>query len=994
MSLNENEEPCNVDDPSIDKDGFLFGMDPPLVAATRVSDLRAQPDTSLVIQAMAIPSNNEDMMHVATFLEDSDATIAVSVATPSLSSQIPSALRPQQDLTSTRIEAVEIDELALSRERSSESTEPQDDGDKDIKFCSRHWKVAILILFCLFVGGATGMILAINTRTNAAGDAEKSLAVRPSLRPSLAPTIAPTTSFAPSFSPSCVGDYSLIWVYETLGEHEYDHFHVSPNGMSALMTYTLEGFSGEEASFLETMDFSEYGVLVSTTRIPKLEISDGDLTVDGSRLILGVSKDMYEGQELGGALWVYQRVEMTTWIPMHHHFTGGGSQGAVFSVATSDTGKIYAIVAGSFSNMIPTYVQVYSSSNGDDDDGVKPIGNRLVEDTFSNTTSVGLSGNGLRLFVYTDDGVIRILDYDDDAAVWHPSGQSLNISSDGGARTLEVAESGKAFALLSSEAGSNSYMFHWNQSAWVTTVASGPQQGNAMLQYGAFSSDGRILVVVSGGNAVDGGKVHVYEQVNGDWIVAHVLELSTAFRKLLGVSVDAGGDRIVVAGTQGLHGYDRLCTNTEVPSPAPSSYLDGTRGTVFPTALIYESSPSFTGDFNGNGAGIAGKPSGPSSICGFNATLLRNLTQPTTLTSDMTPWSDSFGSSNNATAGGASDHNATEIQSFSTGTLVSADGSIMVVIGYDGATRDYVIDTYYLRNSSVSPGRLFVPYPITSAAVSGQGERIVFGTSGASAVQPEAYVLVYRREDSDWVLESKEMVDRGETGGLVSVAITDDGGSVAYAASFGNETNFISVYRLQGGSFDIVGSILSDDWLDGFTTVRFVDERLFVASSDGFIRTYDLLNNTWTRIGQRVSHFYEAMFVPAKNNTVLAIASTYFGVIVYDLKGDYWIPAMENPLSAQYTNISLATVDFSISSDGSEMLSTKLVGKPEAGFRTEPLYVSTLFKRVNDHFALTQEIVLNTTTAEGYFGLAQLTSSGDIVVAIDTEVTEYRLVSC
>ena len=136
------------------------------------------------------------------------------------------------------------------------------------------------------------------------------------------------------------------------------------------------------------------------------------------------------------------------------------------------------------------------------------------------------------------------------------------------------------------------------------------------------------------------------------------------------------------------------------------------------------------------------------------------------------------------------------------------------------------------------------------------------------------------------------------------------------------------------------------------------------------------------------------MFVPAKNNTVLAIASTYFGVIVYDLKGDYRIPAMENPLSVKYTNISLATVDFSISRDGSEMLSTKLVGKPEAGFRTEPLYVSTLFKRVNDYYALTQEIVLNTTTAEGYFGLAQLTSSGDIVVAIDTEVTEYRLVSC
>ena len=99
-------------------------------------------------------------------------------------------------------------------------------------------------------------------------------------------------------------------------------------------------------------------------------------------------------------------------------------------------------------------------------------------------------------------------------------------------------------------------------------------------------------------------------------------------------------------------------------------------------------------------------------------------------------------------------------------TFLYHKSPLLCILCKHGATRDFVIDTYNLRNSSVSPGRLFVPYPIASAAVSGQGERIVFSTSGASAVQPEAYVLVYRRDDSDWVLESKEMVERDETGGL------------------------------------------------------------------------------------------------------------------------------------------------------------------------------------------------------------------------------------
>ncbi|KAI2491033.1 hypothetical protein MHU86_23539 [Fragilaria crotonensis] len=986
----EPEHPCDEDDPSLQKHGFLSAMDPPLVAATRVSDQLSQPASSLVIQAMAMPSYNEDVVHVAAVVDELDATMASSLATSSLSSGPQAGLHPQQHANTTRIEAVQIDELAPSQERSLEFTEPQEDGYEKDKFCRRHWKVSLLVLFCLVVGGATGMILAIQTRINTDGEGSSSLVVTPTLRPSLAPTNAPTTTFAPSFSPSCVGDWTLTWFDNTLGYYEYERFHVSPDGMSAILTYTEDRFFGGEAFFLRTLDFSEFGILTTTARFPKLEISDAVLSMDGSRLILGVSDDVYAAEEVGGALWVYQRVEMAVWIPLHYHFTSGGSQGVVFSVATSNTGKINAIVAGSFSDNIPVYVQVYSSFRENAED-LTTMGDLLVEGAFSNTTLVGLSGNGLRLFVYTDNGIIRILDYDDVATKWHPSGQPLNISaSDSGlVSKLKVAESGKAFALFSSEPRSDSYLFHWNRSAWVTTVVPGLQERNVTLQYCDFSSDGTTLVIATSGNATGSRKVRLYEQVNGAWAVTHVLELPDTFGSLLGVSVDADGARIVVAGDQSIHVYDRVCRSMATLSPAPTSYREF--NSYAPTSPIVSSPVALVGA--PDGTDVALKPTYGSSVCEFEP--INNMTQSFSGNTNTTLLGSQF---DNATirdegilsAAGSLGANSTEIQSFSTGKLLSGDGSIMIVIGYNGETGDYFMDTYHLRNSSAKTGRITVPYVITSAAVSEQGERLVFGTSDTSTMQNGGFFFIYRRKGLEWVLEITEVVQRSGFGGVVSVTITDDGNSMAYAASFGNQTGFVSAYRFKGGSFEIVGDILSDHWVDEFTVVRLVDERLFVASSDGFIRTYDLISNTWERIGQLVPHFYEAMFVPSKNNTILAIASRNFGVVIYDLMGAYWIPVMQNMMDPLYVDSSFTTVDFSISSDGNVTALTKMLNQPESVASLDQQYVLTLFDRSNGNYLPTQDINLNVTKIDGDAVLAQLTSSGDLVLAMGTNVTEYR----
>ena len=525
----------------------------------------------------------------------------------------------------------------------------------------------------------------------------------------------------------------------------------------------------------------------------------------------------------------------------------------------------------------------------------------------------------------------------------------------------------------------------------MTTVVPGLQDRNVTLQYGAFSSDGSILVIATSGHAVGSRKVHLYEQVNAAWTVTHVRELPDTFSRLLGVSVDASGARIVVAGDQSLHVFDRVCRSVTTLSPAPTTY--SAFNSYVPTSLI-DSAPTYTGDTNGNSE-TAFKP---GSGCGFEP--LHNLTQTTSAKTNETVSGSQLDNVTTGfdavlSVGGASGVNSTEIQSFYTGKLLSGDGSTLIVIGYDRETDNFVMHTYDLRNSSAVPGRTMVPYVITSAAVSGQGDRLVFGTSDAAIVQNGVFFLVYRREDLEWVLEIEQVVQHSGFGGVVSVTITDDGSSMAYAASFGNQTSFVSVYRLKGGSFDIVGDILSDHWLDEFTVLRLVDERLFVASSDGFIRTYDLISNTWVRIGQLVPHFYDAMFVPSKNNTVLAVASQSFGAVIYDLIGGYWLQGMQNMMDPLNVNSSFTTVDFSISSDGNVIVLAAVPNEFEGVASFDASYVLTLFERFNGNYLKTQDIKLNIADTEDDAAVVQLTSSGDLVVAIGTNVAEYRrIVSC
>ena len=1080
----------SVSEISLDMNGYpsktnreSLSMDPPLVAATRVDDEHSVPAMAHVIQAVAISSDPGETMHhvlsaaAAPEQEGLDQTVASSATThlSSLSSGA-SGLQTQHP-DATRIEAVQIDELPSSREQSRELHQagvPKEGDDKDTHFCWPSWKVTLVVLACLVIGATIGLVL---TFSNQNAKSNGALSVNPTL---LRPTSAPSRTISPSFSPTCVSTWEAS-LETPLQGMDYEHFYVAPDGLTAILTFTQTRYTGDEAFFLTTLDFTDNSILESTVRNEKLQIQGAAMNMHGSRIVMGVSEDLFEKQELGGALWVYQRIQHRIWLPLHYQFAGGGSQGAVFAVATNDAGTLYAIVSGSFANNIPTQVQVYSALNADAA-LLTPVGERLVENAFSPTTLVGLSGNGQRLVVYTENGVIRVLDYD--GVTWQPDARSLSIPSDSHVNVLKVSGDGNTFALLSSKPFSDSFIFRRNRHEWVTMRALGIQASNPYTsQFGSFSENGATLVMATSGYSNGApSKVHVYQQQDTEWSIVETLELPAGGGQLLGVSVDSGGDRLVVATKQLLQVYDRICTNVPTPSPRPSTLSTlpsssdsvAVSGTLIPTLagsfqppfhgdshpngknsalptgspaisfpisppmsspvfppvsppvsppisfpISFPSSPGFGGGDQSNAPfGVAAKPGSGSSLCVivFKPELLYNLTTRFTNTSIGTSdnifaaaSSSSAGFNSSSAIGITSEGNASsdtvgsENWFPSSGKYLSSDGSTLVVTKNATDSAQFIIDTYDLANSSAKPGQFLVSEILQSVAVSAKGERLVFGSNGLGPVpvnQPRASIFVYNRDGIDWTFDIEVEVGAGENGGVVSIDIDEGGRDMAYAVGGGNETSFVSAYTLDknGTSVVTLGNTLRNIWLDDQTKVRLVDKRLFVYSSDGFIRAYDLINDTWTQIGQEVSHFYDAMFIPSGNNTIVATASEYYGISVYELDGTYWIPV--DVQADSYTTIAgqpadRSLVTFSFSSDGQEILLTEMVIESDSVSR----YESQLLERVGDQYQLSYPTGLKfdnlVQDAGGNVTMAQLTGSGDVVVVTDTQVFRYgRNSSC
>lgn len=1058
-------------------------MDPPLVAATRVYDEGLVRDMAHVIQAVAVSSNPDEttVQHATSVAaateEESHQAIASSVPTQISSLSSGASELQTQHPDSTRIEAVQIDELPPSREQSRElhpAGAPKEGDDKGTQFCRPSWRVTLLVLICVVIGATVGVVLTVSNQNAKSNSA---LSVNPT---SLRPTFAPSRTVSPSFSPSCVSTWEASLATTFLEGKDYEHFYVAPDGLTAVLTYTQSRYTGEEAFFLTTLDLTDNNIIESTVRNEKLQIQGATMNMHGSRMVLGVSDDLFQQQEIGGALWVFQRIQRRLWVPLHYQFAGGGSQGAVFAVATNDAGTVYAIVSGSFANNIPTQVQVYSALRADAQI-VTPVGERLVENAFNPSTLVGLSGNGQRLVVYTDNGVIRVLDYD--SLKWQQHAQSLSIPSDSGVSVLKVSGDGKTFALISSKPFSDSYIFRRNRNEWVTMRALGIQASNPYaVQYGAFSANGATLVVAtseySKGNP---SRVHVYEQRDTEWSVVETLALPDGGGQLLGISVNSIGNRLVVATKTLLQVYDRICTNVPTVSPSSStistpsssslesliptmsgsprppvhgdSHPNGNNPTVdvpvSPPVFSPISQPAFApiqpiqpsqppvpfpsspasglgggGSDSNSPVGSASKPGSETVGCliEFEPELLYNLTKssiaPTEMGSNVTSNNIFAFASANYTALNSSDASGitaeansssatvgSENVSPSSGKYLSSDGSTLVITNYAFDSAQFIIDTYALANSSVEPAQLLISENMQSVAVSPQGERLVFSSNGLGPVpvkQPAASIFVYNRDGIDWTFDFEVEGWAGENGGVVSIDIDEGGRDIAYVVAGGNETSFVSVYRLDqnGTSVVALGNTLRKRWLDIHTKVRLVDKRLFVYSSDGFIRTYDLVNDTWTQIGRDVPHYFDAMFVPTGNNTIVATVSKYFGISVYELLGMYWIPVDVQAITDIYTAATSQAVDrsivtFSFSSDGREILLTDIVIESDSVSR----YESQLFVRVDDQYQMRYQTGLDfdnlVQDAGGNITMAQLAGNGDVVVVTDTQVFRYgRRSSC
>lgn len=463
----------------------------------------------------------------------------------------------------------------------------------------------------------------------------------------------------------------------------------------------------------------------------------------------------------------------------------------------------------------------------------------------------------------------------------------------------------------------------------------------------------------------------IYEQRDNEWVVIETLGRLLP-GKLLGMAVDARGDRLVVATQQTLQVYERVCINAPAPTPTP-------------TTLSNESSGM------------------PNCVDTFEPVFLHNLAQ------DLFPLGDDgnvtlfpLPDNKNETLDGISlddslPENTPDADDIfhdivSIGKVVSSDGSILVVTNREGGSGQYFIDTYDLTNSSAAPERALFPDYVDYMAISAEGERLVFGVSsvppsfvGILPFQPGGSFFIYRREGLQWEFEIEVPIGGGSSGGVVSAAISEDGNSMAFAAKGANKTGFVSAYTIQtGGFFRLLGNTLTDDWLDSETTVGLVDNRLFVSSSDGFVRTYNLVDNVWEQVGQSVSHFDAPVFIATGNNAIFATVSEYSDVIAHEAQGPYWLPVDVSSINDYLS--SEALVSFAISRDGREMMVTELE------VESSPNYIAKLYGQVDNSYQLLQEIELN---LEGIIELTQLTNSGDFVVVTDTQVVAYqRSVSC
>eukprot|EP00545_Synedropsis_sp_CCMP1620_P011501 CAMPEP_0119003646 /NCGR_PEP_ID=MMETSP1176-20130426/685_1 /TAXON_ID=265551 /ORGANISM="Synedropsis recta cf, Strain CCMP1620" /LENGTH=674 /DNA_ID=CAMNT_0006955263 /DNA_START=102 /DNA_END=2126 /DNA_ORIENTATION=- len=579
----------------------LFDPDGASSTATATATATATSSTSDYVESTSVPvpSSSRSM--------DPAAAAAVPSSYVSCqSSRSSSSYTTESTLSTTTTtpaavvhhELVQIDALEDSDRSSSFAVAEQQEKDRFDRL-HHYCRIYLAIALLLFLAGVIGMISAVvhfgklepNNNNQQQGGLPvvillppntPSMAV-PTTPPVLAPAAPPTTSkpsvsLSPSQMPSCSGNYAQVATVQ-VAQSGSNFFTMSDRGGTIVVANFHYQLS---KSFLETFVQSSNGNDNTVTRSESndqgFSIVDMLLSGDGSRLVLGVNSypQSEDGSNVvGGALLLLDKIDLDAndsgtveWRTRHTVLTQGGFYGAVVNVATSSDGTTVAFVAkNSDDDGNDVSIEVHReqlNSSGETRELVR-LGQRLSQAAFDANTVAELSGNGMRLFVVTNDNQVQVFELDEQGE-WHPLGET--IVYDGSAPQVHPSYNGTIVALGSK--------FQFPVVVFEERTRSNDDEGTDAGSDGSWHEVGKLDITTSSeaqhvAISGDGRNVVVGEKFANEQTVARLFRRSgSGFAQLQdmmlpggnfrGMSLDMGGEQLVAAVEETVATYRKDCS--------------------------------------------------------------------------------------------------------------------------------------------------------------------------------------------------------------------------------------------------------------------------------------------------------------------------------------------------------------------------------------------------------------------------------------------------
>jgi hypothetical protein len=503
-----------------------------------------------------------------TSLSGPQRSSAFTQHTSSLSSNGTDEVFSRQEFRQATHEVVEIDAAQDSGTiRDAGGLSPhEDEQDRKLNRMQKYCKIYMAIALFMFIAGTVGIVI---VGIKLGRYQSTPLVPAPTLMVPVYPTSAPiqvspsalnpSTSTSPSLMPSCAGLYSKISSV-TVTQSGSNFFTMSDEGD----VIVVANFDFQQSlSFLETFNLQQNGSsAIRTVSVEGYSLGDMRISGDGSTLVLGVNNyPQSSSNEVGGALLLLASQDLgngtVNWTIRHQLFTAGGSQGAVVHVATSEDGRTVAFLADGGDGGY--YIEVYNA-NFETASDLKQLGQRLIMETitFDINTVVELSGSGSKLFVATSDGKVTAFDFVDgnwvqlgSAMLYQGISPQVHPSHDG---TILALSSGFDFpiSVFELEESHNATVVAWDELGTLDITTS------SVGQHAAISADGRNVVVTE--TLENEQTVARLFQRSGS-VLTQVQDLTLPNGIFRGISLDVGGEQLVVAVDDTVSRYRKECSS-------------------------------------------------------------------------------------------------------------------------------------------------------------------------------------------------------------------------------------------------------------------------------------------------------------------------------------------------------------------------------------------------------------------------------------------------